>query len=309
MRVIFAGTPTPAIASLEALAASGHEVVAVLTRPEAPRGRGRSLHPSEVAVAAERLGLPVLTPRSLRDPDVQRAVADLGADAAAVVAYGQLVPAALLALFPWVNLHFSLLPRWRGAAPVQRAIAAGDHVTGACAFLLEEGLDTGPVLARMERPIGANETAGEVLEDLSTAGAPVLVAALDALADGTARPKPQPQEGVTLAPKVTVDEAGVDWALGATEIALRIRAFTPAPGAWARLRDGMRVKLRSVTAGGPAGLEPGELRVAKNEVHVGTGEGAIRLGDVAPAGRSWMDAAAWGRGLRGEVRFAVGEGQ
>lgn len=309
MRVIFAGTPAAAIPSLEALAASGHEVVGVLTRPDARRGRGRSLHASEVAEVAERLGLPVFKPHTLRDPEAQRMVEDLGAEAAAVVAYGQLVPPALLALYPWVNLHFSLLPRWRGAAPVQRAIAAGDQATGACAFLLEEGLDTGPVITRMERPIGPEETAGDLLEDLATGGAPILVEALDGLADGTAHPTPQPEEGVTLAPKVTVEEAEVDWRLPAQEIANRVRGFTPAPGAWSRLEDGTRVKLRPVAAEGAAGLTPGELRLGRHEVLVGTGGGAVRLGEVAPAGKSWMDAAAWSRGLRGEVRFAVGEDQ
>lgn len=331
MRIIFAGTPAAAIPSLEALVNSEHEVVAVLTRPDAPRGRGRTLHASEVAEAATRLGIPVLKPRSLRDPDAQAEVRALGADAAAVVAYGQLVPSDLLDLFPWVNLHFSLLPRWRGAAPVQRAIAAGDEITGACAFLLEEGLDTGPVLTRLERPIGPDETSGEVLEALATDGAATLVAAMDTLASGDARPAPQPEEGVTLAPKVTVDEAGVDWSRPAGEIVNMIRAFTPAPGAWTRLGDGTRVKLRpasvsdagdlgeiadvagAATPAGAArhtgplhGLAPGELRIGKNEVLVGTGDGTVRLGELAPAGKSWMDAAAWGRGLRGEASFVVG---
>ncbi|MDO5496227.1 MAG: methionyl-tRNA formyltransferase, partial [bacterium] len=242
MRVLFAGTPAPAIPSLEALAASGHEVVGVLTRPDARKGRGRTLHPSEVAVAARELGLPVFTPRTLRDPEAQDLVRSLGAEAAAVVAYGQLVPRALLDLFPWVNLHFSLLPRWRGAAPVQRAIAAGDAVTGACAFLLEEGLDTGPVLGRIERSIGPEETSGDVLADLATTGAPVLVDALDALAHGTTSPQPQPEEGVTLAPKVTVEEARVDWAAPTREVVNTIRAFTPAPGAWTLQADGARLK-------------------------------------------------------------------
>lgn len=352
MRVLFAGTPRAAMPSLEALVTSGHEVVGVLTRPDAPKGRGRTLHPSPIAEVAEKYGIPVLKPRSLRDPEAQQQVRELNPGAAAVVAYGQLVPADLLDLFPWVNLHFSLLPRWRGAAPVQRAIEAGDDVTGVCAFLLEEGLDTGPVLEQLLRPIGSEETAGEVLESLALQGAPVLVAAMDSLERGTAEPAPQPESGVTLAPKVTVEEARVDWSTSTREIVNRIRAFTPAPGAWTSVDGGTRVKLRpvrpvvgtdrhaagagdpqapdrsgtgaaGVSAGdagsdvaraGDAGsdmpgtkvLAPGEVSVSKQEVLVGTGDGAVRLGEVAPAGKSWMDAAAWGRGLRGEVRFVVG---
>ncbi|HZK05200.1 MAG TPA: methionyl-tRNA formyltransferase [Actinomycetaceae bacterium] len=310
MRLLFAGTPEPAVPSLEALLASGHEVVGVITRPDARKGRGRSLHRSEVGEAADHAGIPVLTPRTLRDPAAHAEITALGADAAAVVAYGNLIPPALLEAFPWVNLHFSLLPRWRGAAPVQRAIAAGDVETGACAFLLEEGLDTGPVLARMTRPIGDRETAGDVLGDLSVRGASLLVAAMDLLADGSARPEPQSDDGVTLAPKVEVAEARVDWAAPSTEIDRRVRAFTPEPGSWTRLTDGTRVKIGPLFPGESPGPPPGEMLVEKNRVLVGTGSGTVRLGDVAPAGKNWMDAAAWSRGLRGEFSFEIdGRGQ
>ncbi len=299
MRLIFAGTPDAAVPSLEALLASRHQVAAVLTRADAPRGRGRRLEESPVSRFAKEAGLSVLTPRSLRDAEAQEQVADLGADAAAVVAYGLLVPPALLALHPWVNLHFSLLPRWRGAAPVQRAILAGDTVTGACAFLLEEGLDTGPVLASLRRPIGPRETAQDVLDDLAHAGADLLVAAFDALEDGTATPVLQDDDGVTLAPRLTTAEARLRWAAGADAVDRQARAFHP--GAWSMLSTGQRVKVGPVEPEGTP-LAPGEVAV-HGDVHVGTGTGSVRLTTLAPAGKAWMDARAWARGLRGPVRF------
>lgn len=303
MRILFAGTPEPALPSLHALLESGHEVVAVLTRPDAPAGRGRALRPSPVAESARAAGIPVLTPATLRDPEVVAQLKGLGVDAAGVVAYGNLIPPDLLAAFPWVNLHFSLLPRWRGAAPVQRAIAAGDTVTGACAFLIEEGLDTGPIIESIEREIGPRETAGDVLDDLARAGAPRLVRALTSLGDGTAQLREQSHDGVTLAPKVAGAEARVDWTLPAAEIDRRIRAFTPAPGAFSELTDGARIKLGPVTPVADVQLAPGQIEVGKKRVLVGTGSLAVELGALAPAGKSWMDAAAWGRGQRETVAF------
>lgn len=305
MRILFAGTPEPALPSLQALIASDHTVVGVLTRPEAPAGRGRAARPSPVALAAQDAGIPVLTPASLRDPAVQQQLIELRPDVGAVVAYGNLIPRALLDAFPWVNLHFSLLPRWRGAAPVQRAIAAGDPVTGASVFLLEEGLDTGAVIGMIERPLGPTDTAGQVLTDLALSGAALLVAALTSIEDGSAHPETQSTLGVTLAPKIEVAEARVDWAESAAAIDRMVRAVTPVPGAWSELRGGGRVKIGPVTPLAGESLAPGVVRAEKNRVLVGTGDAAVALGQVAPAGKSWMDAAAWGRGLRAEIGFEV----
>lgn len=299
MRLIFAGTPAAAVPSLEALLASRHDVLAVLTRPDAQRGRGRRLEESPVSQAARAAGLPVLKPTSLKGEAIQAEIANLGADAAAVVAYGMLIPPSLLALYPWVNLHFSLLPRWRGAAPVQRAIQAGDEVTGACAFLLEEGLDTGPVLGELRRPIGPRDTADEVLADLARTGADLLVAAFDALEDGTAAPVAQAADGVTLAPRLTTAEARVRWSDGPAAVDRHVRAFHP--GAWSMLSTGQRVKIGPVEPA-PQVLGVGEV-IIDGDVLVGTGAGAVRLGRLAPAGKAWMDARDWARGLRETVHF------
>lgn len=313
MRVLFAGTPEVALPALVALLASSHEVVGVLTRPDAPAGRGRGVVRSPVGLAADAAGIPVFTPRTLRDPQVQAELLGLGVMAAAVVAYGNLIPRPLLDAFPWVNLHFSLLPAWRGAAPVQWAIAHGDRETGACCFLLEEGMDTGPVLGCIRREIGPRETAGMVLADLAELGAPLLVTSLDSLAAGTARPQPQSAPGVSLAPKISVAQAQVDWRQSATAIDRQIRAFTPHPGAWSELDSGGRIKIGPVLPLGGVGeasvgaVAVGEVVASKNAVIVGTGDGVVQLGEVAPAGKSWMDAAAWARGLRGNVTFRSGQ--
>lgn len=304
MRILFAGTPSTAIPALRALLASHHEVVGVLTRPDARKGRGKRLAPSPVAEVAEEAGVPVLKYSSLKSEETRQDVLALGAEAAAVVAYGALVPPALLDAFPWVNLHFSLLPRWRGAAPVPRAIEAGDTETGAMAFLLEEGLDTGPVLATIRRPIGPAETAGDVLAALAEDGAPLLVSVFDALENGTATPVPQPANGVTLAPRMSPAEAQVDWGRGAAAVDRSIRAFTPQPGAWALLADGTRIKIGPVTP--EDGRVPaGQVEVTRDGVRVGTGDGSVLLGQVAPAGKQWMEAAAWARGVRTELAFEV----
>lgn len=304
MRLLFAGTPSTALPALEALLASEHEVAAVLTRLDAPKGRGRSLAPSPVAERAAAAGIPVLKHSSLKGAEARAEVLGLGVDGAAVVAYGALVPPVLLEAFPWINLHFSLLPRWRGAAPVPRAIEAGDTETGACAFFLEEGLDTGPVLGCIRRSLGPTDTAGEVLADLAERGAHLLVDVFDALGAGTARPVPQVEEGVTLAPRMSPAEARVDWREGAVAVDRRIRAFTPQPGAWAVLADGSRVKIGPVTPL-PDPLAPGAVAVTKGAVRVGAGDGSVVLGRVAPAGKSWMDADAWARGVRTEIAFEV----
>ncbi len=309
MRLLFAGSPAPAVPSLEALLASRHEVVAVLTRPDARVGRGRTLQPSAVAAVARERGLPVLTPRTLRDPEVVAQITDLQVDAAPVVAYGVLVPRSLLDVptHGWVNLHFSVLPAWRGAAPVQHAIMAGDEVTGATTFRLDEGLDTGPVLGTLTETVRPADTSGDLLGRLSTVGAELLVRTLDALEDGVLQPVPQPSEGVSLAPKLTSDDALVRWQHPAFAVDRRVRGCTPAPGAWTTLPDGRRLGL------GPVGplpevtdLGPGEVRVAKHEVLVGTGAGAVRLGDVTVPGKRAMPAADWARGARLETGTVLG---
>ncbi len=307
MRVVFAGTPAVAVPSLEAVAASRHEVVAVLTRPDAPAGRGRKVTRSPVAVWAAANGVPVLQPGRPSRPDFLAALAELAPDCAPVVAYGALVPRAALEIpaHGWVNLHFSLLPAWRGAAPVQRALMAGDEVTGATTFRLEEGLDTGPVYGVLTESVRPRDTAGDLLERLSQAGAPLLVATLDGIEDGTLRPQPQPADGVSLAGKVTAEEARVEWKLPVAFVDRRIRGCTPAPGAWTTLR-GERLKLGPVTpvtdaavAGDP--LEPGELRVGRAGVLAGTGTGPVLLGLVQPPGRRAMPAPDWARGARPET--------
>lgn len=307
MRLVFAGTPAVAVPSLEALAASSHEVVAVVTRPDAPAGRGRKVVRSEVGLAADALGIPVLTPRRPSEPEFLDALRDLAPDCCPVVAYGALVPRAALDVpeHGWVNLHFSLLPAWRGAAPVQRAVMAGDGVTGASTFLLEEGLDTGPVYGVLTETVRPRDTAGDLLGRLAQAGAGLLVATLDGIADGSLAAVPQSGDGVSHAPKISVDEARVDWALPAFAVDRRVRGCTPEPGAWTTLR-GERVKLGPVSPvtqeDGPAGdggAVPGTLVVGRKDVHVLTGGGGVvRLGQVQAQGKKPMPAPDWARGLR-----------
>jgi len=294
MRLVFAGTPEPALPSLEALLASRHEVVAVLTRPDAPAGRGRTLRPSPVRERAEAAGLEVLTPVHPRDQDFQARLRELAPDCCPVVAYGALVPPAVLDIpvHGWVNLHFSLLPAWRGAAPVQHAVLAGDEATGATTFRLEQGLDTGPVFGVTTEEVGPRDTSGDLLERLAVAGAGLLVVTLDAIEDGSVQPTPQPADGVSLAPKITVEDARVDWTAPALRVDRLVRACTPAPGAWTTLR-GKRVKLGPVTMTEQR-LAPGELR----DGLVGTATTAVRLGGVRPEGKAAMAATDWLRGLR-----------
>lgn len=300
MRLVFAGTPAVALPALEAIAGSEHDLLAVLTRPDAPAGRGRRSVRSPVAAWADQRGIAVLTPDRPRDPQFLAALADLAPDCVPVVAYGALVPLPALAIprQGWVNLHFSLLPAWRGAAPVQHAILHGDEITGASVFQLEEGLDTGPVFGTVTESIRPTDTAGALLERLAGLGAGLLVAVLDAIGTGTASAVAQPAEGVTLAPKITVEDARVRWTDPAFAVDRRVRACTPAPGAWALFRD-ERVKLGPVTvvANGPA-LEPGELRVERSQVLAGTGTQPVALGDVQPSGRRPMSAVDWARGTR-----------
>jgi methionyl-tRNA formyltransferase len=284
-------------------------VVAVLTRPDAPAGRGRRTSRSPVAERADAAGIPVLTPRSPREPEFLDQVRALDVDCAPVVAYGALVPRDALDVprHGWVNLHFSLLPAWRGAAPVQHAIMAGDEVTGAATFRLEPGLDTGPVYGVVTEPIGPTDTAGDLLGRLAVSGARLLVATLDGIADGSLRPQPQPAEGVSLAPRIETADARVDWTLPAHVVGRRVRGVTPAPGAWTTWR-GNRLRLGPVEPVPDAPeLAPGEVSAAPTGVLVGTGRGAVRLREVQPAGKRMLPAADWARGARPAPGERLGE--
>jgi methionyl-tRNA formyltransferase len=304
MRVVFAGTPDVALPSLQAIAESAHELVGVVTRPDAPTGRGRHLTASPVADAAAELGVPVLKPDHPRDPGFQDELRGLAPDACAVVAYGALLPQSALDIprHGWINLHFSLLPAWRGAAPVQRAIWAGDDVTGATTFRIVKALDAGPTYGVMTETIRPWDTAGDLLARLAEGGAGLLVATLDGIADGSLQARAQPEDDVTLAPKITVDDARVDWTHPAAAIDRQVRACTPAPGAWTTYA-GERLKLGSL-APADGQLPPGEIVAGKKAVVVGTGTAALRLGEVQAVGKRPMSAADWARGLRlsgGEV--------
>ena len=320
MRLVFAGTPAVAIPSLDALATSSHELVAVLSRPDAPAGRGRTVVPSPVKARALELGLEVLTPTRPGEPDFQDRLRELAPDACPVVAYGALIPPSALSIptHGWINLHFSLLPAWRGAAPVQHAIMAGDEVTGATTFLIEEGLDTGPTFGLMTEAIWPHDTSGDLLVRLAESGAGLLVATLDALDAGDLNAVPQSREGVSLAPKVSVQDARIRWGTPALAIDRHIRGCTPAPGAWTTFR-GERLKIYPVMLGPDAtavdggeievsslAIAPGELAVSRREVDVGTGSAAVRLGCVQPHGKKSMAAPDWARGVRIEPgeRFA-----
>lgn len=308
MRVLFAGTPEVAVPSLRAVLGSRHEVIAVLTRPDAPAGRGRKLTPSPVAEVAAEAGVEVLRPVRPRDPEFLERLGELAPDCAPIVAYGGLIPPAALEVpkHGWVNLHFSLLPAWRGAAPVQHAVLAGDDITGACTFQLEEGLDTGPVYGLVTEEIRPDDTSGDLLRRLSRSGADLLVRTLDGIEDGSLRPQPQPADGVSLAPKLTVDDARVDWTAPALRVDRVVRGCTPAPGAWTTFR-GERLKLRPVRLErGRDGLAPGEVVVEKSGVRVGTGSHAVVLGEVQPQGKKAMPAADWARGVRPEPGERLG---
>ncbi len=307
MRLVFAGTPAVAVPVLDAVAASRHELVGVLTRPDAPAGRGRSLVASPVALRAEELGVPVLKPAHPRDPDFQAELRALRPDCCPVVAYGAMLPQSVLDIpaHGWVNLHFSVLPSWRGAAPVQHAIWAGDEVTGATTFRIVKELDAGPTYGLMTQTIRPEDTAGDLLERLAEGGAGLLVQTLDGIEDGTLEARAQAPEGVSLAPKILVEDARVDWHEPAIAVDRRVRACTPAPGAWSTFGD-ERIKLGAVRPVGRERLEPGHLEVTKNAVFVGTATGPVQLGRVKAHGRKEMDAADWARGARLETgaRFA-----
>lgn len=304
MRLVFAGTPEAAVPALEALLASDrHEVAAVVTRPDATAGRGRKLLSSPVAQRAEEAGIEVLKPVKPRDEEFLARLREIAPDCCPVVAYGALLPKAALDIpvHGWVNLHFSLLPAWRGAAPVQHSVMAGDEVTGASTFLIEQGLDSGPVFGVVTEDIRPTDTSGDLLTRLAHSGAGLLTATMDGIEDGRLVPRTQPAEGITIAPKITVEDAAVDWNAPALRIDRLIRGCTPAPGAWTLL-GGERLKLGPVTPlpgrEDLAGLAPGELSVAKNAVYAGTGSHAVELGELQPQGKKRMRAADWARGVR-----------
>ncbi|MEU6406520.1 methionyl-tRNA formyltransferase [Streptomyces sp. NPDC046985] len=301
MKLVFAGTPEVAVPALDALLASGrHEVAAVVTRPDAPAGRGRRLVASPVAERAEEAGVEVLKPGRPRDAEFQERLRQIAPDCCPVVAYGALLPRTALDIpaHGWVNLHFSLLPAWRGAAPVQHSLMAGDEITGASTFLIEEGLDSGPVYGTLTEPVRPADTSGDLLTRLALAGAGLLVATMDGIEDGALKAVPQPAEGVTLAPKITVEDARIDWAAPALRVDRVVRGCTPAPGAWTAFR-GERLKLIQVAlAPQRADLAPGALAVGKNSVHVGTGSHAVELLWVQAQGKKPMRAADWARGVR-----------
>ena len=306
MRVVFAGTPEVAVPALDAVAASRHELVGVVTRPDAPSGRGRKLVASPVAQRAAELGVPVLKPEHPRDPDFQSALAELRPDACPVVAYGALLPQSALDLVPhgWINLHFSVLPSWRGAAPVQHSLWAGDEVTGATTFRIVKALDAGPVFGVMTERIRPDDTAGDLLARLAEGGSGLLVQTLDGIEDGTLEAREQQEDGVSFAPKILVDDARIDWFDPAVGIDRQVRACTPGPGAWSTF-EGERIKIGPVRHVDREALPPGVLEVTKNAVVVGTATTPVQLGEVKAFGKKLMAAADWARGLRLEsgVRF------
>jgi methionyl-tRNA formyltransferase len=303
MRLVFAGTPAAAVASLDALLKSRHEVAAVITRPDAPAGRGRRVSPSPVAQRAESAGLEVLRPARPGDPDFLGRLRQIGPDCCPVTAYGALIPQRALDIpgHGWVNLHFSLLPAWRGAAPVQHAILHGDDVTGATTFRLVAELDAGPVFGVVTEPVKPSDTAGDLLGRLAVSGAELLVATMDGIESGELAARPQPADGVSLAPKIGTEDARVRWSDPAPVISRQVRACTPAPGAWTEL-NGARVKLwplAGVSGDGQVTASPGQLQMAGGgRVLVGTGTHPVQLGDVQPDGKRRMPAADWARGLR-----------
>jgi methionyl-tRNA formyltransferase len=301
VRLVFAGTPAVAVAALDSLLESRHEVVAVVTRPDAPAGRGRRVEPSPVAIRAEAAGVEVLKPVKVRDPEFLDRLRAIEPDCCPVTAYGALLPQVALDIPErgWVNLHFSLLPAWRGAAPVQNAIMHGDEITGATTFRIVKELDAGPVYGMVTEPVLPADTSGDLLARLGESGSRLLVATMDGIEDGTLTPVAQSAEGISLAPKITVEDARVNWARPAFAIDRLIRGCTPDPGAWTPLGDG-RLNLWPVRVTDEA-LPPGELHVERNAVYVGTATTAVRLGEVQPPGKRRMPAADWARGLRSDV--------
>ncbi|MEU0570283.1 methionyl-tRNA formyltransferase [Nonomuraea sp. NPDC005983] len=305
MRLVFAGTPETALPSLRTLIDSPrHEVVAVVTRPDAQSGRGRKVHPSPVAELAEEAGIEVLRPAKAGDPALLDRLRALEPDCCPVVAYGALLPQSALDVprLGWINLHFSLLPAWRGAAPVQHAILHGDEITGASTFQIVKELDAGPVYGVVTEEIRPDDTSGTLLDRLAVAGAGLLAATLDGVEDGKLEARPQPADGVSIAPKINVTDARVDWSAPAMRVDRLVRACAPNPGAWSEFR-GQRLKLGPVSPVHSAdALAPGEIAATKNEVLVGTATHPVLLGEVQPQGKRLMSAGEWARGVRPDTK-------
>ena len=307
MRIVFAGTPEVAVPSLNALVDSPHEVVAVVTRPDAPSGRGRKLVASPVAQRAEEMGIPVLKPEHPRDPEFQAQLAALHPEACPVVAYGALLPQSALDIptHGWINLHFSILPEWRGAAPVQHSVWAGDEFTGATTFRIVKALDAGPTFGVMTERILPTDTSGDLLGRLAEGGAHLLVQTINGIESGDIEAREQPSEGITIAPKILVEHAEIDWSQSAVAIDRQIRACTPAPGAWSTHEE-QRIKIGPVALVERDALAAGELEVTKNAVFVGTGSTPVQLGEVKAFGKKQMQAADWARGVRLESGVRLG---
>ena len=301
MRIVFAGTPAPALPSLQRLIDSPrHDVVAVLTRPDAATSRRGKPTPSPVAQLALDAGIAVLRPARPNSPEFIEELIEIAPEGCAVVAYGSLLCAELLAIpaHGWVNLHFSLLPAWRGAAPVQAAIAAGDTATGATTFMIEPTLDTGPIFGVVTEAIRQADTAGDLLDRLAVSGGVLLEATMDGIAEGSLTPVPQLTEGVSAAPKVSVEQARIRWDLPAHIIDRQIRAMTPHPGAWTMIGD-MRIKVGPVVvykSGEP--MAPGIIATERTRVLIGTGSDPVQLKQIQPPGKKPMSAADWARGAR-----------
>ena len=308
MRIVFGGTPDVAIPSLDALADSRHELVAVVTRPDAPSGRGKKLTASPVAQRATELGMEVLKPQRPRDEEFVTRLSEIAPDSCPVVAYGALLPQRVLDIprHGWVNLHFSLLPAWRGAAPVQRAILAGDQITGATTFRIVLELDAGPIFATVTEPIRPDDTAGDLLHRLSLSGARLLVDTLDGIEDGTLPPTPQPETDAQMsyASKINVADGRIDWTQPAEFLDRLVRACAPAPGAWTTF-SGERFKINSARISDTV-LPPGALEISKRAVRVGTATHALELSAVQAQGKKPMAAADWARGVTFEPEPRLG---
>ncbi|HEX8865135.1 MAG TPA: methionyl-tRNA formyltransferase [Lentzea sp.] len=303
MRLVFAGTPEVALPSLRAFIDSPrHDVVAVVTRPDAPSGRGRRLERSPVAALADSAGIEVLTPLKAGDPEFLDRLRALEPDLCPVVAYGNLLPQRTLDVpkFGWVNLHFSVLPAWRGAAPVQAAVRNGDDITGASTFRIVKELDAGPVFGVVTEKVRDRDTSGDLLTRLSESGAQLLLSTVDGIEDGTLRAVEQPADGVTYAAKITVEDARLDFTTPAVAVDRLARAVTPEPGAWAEFR-GERLKLGPVTPVDDVTLPAGEVLVERKRVLVGTATTAVALGEVQAQGKKRMAATDWARGVRIEA--------
>jgi methionyl-tRNA formyltransferase len=309
VRIVFGGTPDVAIPSLDSLVDSRHELVAVVTRPDAPSGRGKKLTASPVAQHAARLGIEVLKPQRPRDEGFVSRLTEIAPDCCPVVAYGALLPQRVLDIprHGWVNLHFSLLPAWRGAAPVQHAILAGDQITGATTFRIVLELDAGPIFGTVTEPIRPADTAGDLLHRLSLSGARLLVETLDGIEDGTLTPTPQPETDsqVSYASKINVEDARIDWTQPADVVDRLIRACAPAPGAWTTFR-GERFKINSAVVSDTV-LPPGAMGITKRSVRVGTTTQALELGEIQPQGKKPMTAADWARGIAFDTEPRLGD--